>query len=106
MRSDYRESAVGPELCHLLEAYFHQDMDLEGGSPGEIVRTYSRGEPRANQLALAIEIEALLNGPEPEELGGAMQEMTDFVVVGGDYSPREFLCLVLGALQACTAGRR
>lgn len=93
MRSDYRHSAVGPELCYFLEGYFHQDMDLEGGNPGEIVRTNCGGEPRAKQLALTIEMQALLDGPELFDLGGAMQEMTDFVVLGGDYSPREFLCL-------------
>lgn len=46
-------------LTHLLSAYFHQDWDLDGGTPSDTVAAYLR-EPAEVTRRCADEIDQLL----------------------------------------------
>ena len=49
-----------PELEHLLQAYFHQDMDLYGDTPEAVLETYLAETPDHDVADLVKELERLL----------------------------------------------
>lgn len=55
------------QLEHLARAYFHQDFDLEAGSPDGVIELFVSGEGTAAAAELAAEISALLQSPATDE---------------------------------------
>jgi hypothetical protein len=77
--------AVTQQLQHLAGAYFHQDYDLDEGSPEAFLDAFMSGEGQASVAELVSEIDRLLASPVSEA------ELYDLWI--GDwhasYSPRD-----------------
>ena len=73
------------QLQHLAGAYFHQDCDLESGSPEGVIDLFSEGEGGAAVAELISEIDRLLASPLDE------REMEDLWIGdwGASYDPRD-----------------
>ena len=49
-----------PELTQLIDAHFHQDMELFGDTNDEVMAGWTQGATAATRAALAAEIDAFL----------------------------------------------
>lgn len=72
-------------MQHLAGAYFHQDYDLDEGSPQAVLDAFVSGEGQASVAELVSEIDRLLASPVSEP------ELYDLWIGGWHafYSPRD-----------------
>jgi hypothetical protein len=52
---------VTQQLQHLAGAYFHQDFDLDSGSPDSVIDSFIEGEGATSAAELVSEIDGLLD---------------------------------------------
>jgi hypothetical protein len=58
---------VTQQMEHLASAYFHQDYELDGGSPDGVIGLFVRDEGHADSAELVAEIDLLLASQLTEE---------------------------------------
>ncbi len=77
--------AVTQQLQHLAGAYFHQDYDLDSGSPDSVIESFIQGEGEASAAELVAEIDHVLAS------GLTEREMLNLWVDawGASYDPRD-----------------
>jgi hypothetical protein len=62
---------VSDQLKHLAQAYFHQDFDVDGASPSDVIKAFRDGEQQESVNELIAEIGNLLSSTTSEsEIGG------------------------------------
>ncbi|MEU8762884.1 contact-dependent growth inhibition system immunity protein [Streptomyces sp. NPDC048659] len=59
---------MSSELRYLARSYFHQDYDLESGTPSQVVESFRRDESDAKVDALRHEIERVLAAGMSEDM--------------------------------------
>jgi hypothetical protein len=71
------------QLQHLAQAYFHQDYDLDFGTPDDVIAGFAEGEGPGAVRELISEIDTLLTSP------GDQAQLADLWIraLGAAYDP-------------------
>jgi len=89
-------------LDSLMGGWFHQDFDIEGDTPQEVMASYKAKMPPSDQVGLLVDVRKYLDAhPDDAELEENFQKTFEPQIVQGAFgmSTREFLNTIEASLK-------